>query len=182
MRCYALTQKGHRCKRQGTHVIGEDGFLIHTCKQHNKSGWVDKWKDKVLNDLYLESNLPLVFERMMSMMLYMYINYGWKRHISKIIADYTWIDFLHLDFNDELELCHKKVDKVFIKRFIQKNFEYEPVGREECPICYETFENNVKTCCGHVFCKKCVLKSLHRSIHCPMCRSEILDISCLEIN
>lgn len=182
MRCFSLTQQGHRCKRHGTQVKNEDGFLIHTCKQHDRKNCTNDWKEVILDELYIPSSLPLVFERMMSMMLYMYMNYGWDKHICKVIVDYTWLDFLHLDFTPNLELCYKQVDIVFIKRFIQKNFEYEAFGREECPICYETFDNNIKTICGHVFCKKCITKSLYNSIRCPMCRNELLDISCLKSN
>lgn len=44
---------------------------------------------------------------------------------------------------------------------------------EECPICYDTVVE-VRTECGHAFCRPCILQHLDRgSTACPMCRCPI---------
>ncbi|OVA13794.1 SNF2-related [Macleaya cordata] len=41
----------------------------------------------------------------------------------------------------------------------------------DCPICYSPLSNTIITCCGHIFCKNCILKALSRKNPCcPMCR------------
>ncbi|NWS63827.1 TRI35 protein, partial [Chunga burmeisteri] len=40
-----------------------------------------------------------------------------------------------------------------------------------CPICYEPFQEAVTLCCGHNFCKGCVIRSWeHRQHVCPVCK------------
>jgi ankyrin repeat protein len=42
-------------------------------------------------------------------------------------------------------------------------------GEDECSICYNTC-TIVKTCCGHIFCRKCIGKWLYKNKNCPYCR------------
>ncbi|KAI3938703.1 hypothetical protein MKW92_035005 [Papaver armeniacum] len=46
----------------------------------------------------------------------------------------------------------------------------------DCPICISPLSNIVITCCGHIFCKKCILKALmHKNKCCPMCRHRLSE-------
>ena len=44
---------------------------------------------------------------------------------------------------------------------------------EECPICFDTFEDASKTPCNHIFCKVCILDWLSHTESCPMCRADM---------
>lgn len=177
MLCCCLTKKGSRCKRNSTILKIEQGYYIHKCRQHENTTCIDKWRDKVIDEEYLLYETPETLKHMFSMMLYFYKTYGWSRTMSIKVSEYTWYDFLHLEFDDNLNLSCSQVDKVFIKRFLQKNFHYELEGKHECPICYDTFDSTIKTSCGHIFCENCITKTLYNMVTCPMCRSEIVDIS-----
>ena len=50
------------------------------------------------------------------------------------------------------------------------------ITTEECPICYEDPRIQSATltpCCHRIFCGGCILKSLSRTMSCPMCRANI---------
>jgi len=177
MLCCALTKTGNRCKRKGKYLIKDEGFYIYTCRQHSTTLCVDKWRHLTLDQGYISENNPPSLNHIFSIMLYFYTKFEWTRHISSKISDYVWYDFLHLNFNDDIVLSVAQVDKVFIKRFIQKNFNYKLRGINECPICYDTCDSSLETCCGHVFCFKCIVQVLNYQITCPMCRGIILDVS-----
>ena len=53
----------------------------------------------------------------------------------------------------------------------------EPATPEQCPVCLgDLGEKNVMTTkCGHTFCASCIIKNLHHSSTCPMCRTELDD-------
>ncbi|OVA19871.1 SNF2-related [Macleaya cordata] len=47
----------------------------------------------------------------------------------------------------------------------------------DCPVCYSPLSDPIITCCGHIFCKNCILKALNRAYpcypSCPLCRRRI---------
>lgn len=49
---------------------------------------------------------------------------------------------------------------------------------DNCPICLEKIGTRgmVRTECGHTFCYKCFCCSLARSIACPLCRQDVLEV------
>lgn len=58
------------------------------------------------------------------------------------------------------------------------NTRLQSFQTEECPICYDnpnttTNSATLTPCCHRVFCGACILNSLARGLHCPMCRSAI---------
>ncbi|KAI3940258.1 hypothetical protein MKW92_028486 [Papaver armeniacum] len=59
---------------------------------------------------------------------------------------------------------------------LQKLFSKLREDYLDCPICISPLSDIVITCCGHIFCKKCILKALslkHKNGHCPMCRHHL---------
>lgn len=48
---------------------------------------------------------------------------------------------------------------------------------QECSICFESIHkyNQIKTECGHFFCRTCLSRWYQRNITCPLCRKEIDD-------
>lgn len=55
----------------------------------------------------------------------------------------------------------------------------EPTSEDECSICYEVAQKQVKYNCNHVFCADCVLESFRKieKKSCAMCRSDITQIT-----
>jgi hypothetical protein len=46
-------------------------------------------------------------------------------------------------------------------------------SNEQCPICYDTMNDAVETCCKHQFCNKCILTWYSQKKDCPVCRRNI---------
>ena len=45
----------------------------------------------------------------------------------------------------------------------------------ECKLCFELLFQPVTTACGHVFCKRCLLRTLDHNSVCPICRFSLTD-------
>ncbi|KAF9350757.1 hypothetical protein BGX26_011127, partial [Mortierella sp. AD094] len=43
----------------------------------------------------------------------------------------------------------------------------------ECQVCFLVFDHPITTCCGHTFCKNCIITSLDYKPNCPLCRHEL---------
>ncbi|MCL7022125.1 hypothetical protein MKW94_024114 [Papaver nudicaule] len=57
---------------------------------------------------------------------------------------------------------------------LQKLFSTLREDYLDCPICISPLSDIVITSCGHIFCKKCILKALmHKNRCCPMCRHHL---------
>ncbi|PNS13757.1 LON peptidase N-terminal domain and RING finger protein [Sphaceloma murrayae] len=52
-----------------------------------------------------------------------------------------------------IDTCHKELD---------------------CQVCYNLMLDPVTTSCGHTLCRKCLVRSLDHSLHCPVCRRMVL--------
>ncbi|KAK4950051.1 hypothetical protein LTR28_007116 [Elasticomyces elasticus] len=44
----------------------------------------------------------------------------------------------------------------------------------DCHICYNLMLDPVTTACGHTFCRRCLVRVLDHSLHCPTCRRHVL--------
>ena len=44
-----------------------------------------------------------------------------------------------------------------------------------CPICRDGVNNPLITDCGHIFCKRCLLKAKKTHLACPVCRSQLVS-------
>jgi hypothetical protein len=53
---------------------------------------------------------------------------------------------------------------------------------KECPICFEVIGKKVKTECGHIFCRECIVAHIKINPKCPMCCREISEKSLVPIN
>ncbi|KAI3915892.1 hypothetical protein MKW98_004333 [Papaver atlanticum] len=61
-------------------------------------------------------------------------------------------------------------------KLLQKLFSKLREDYLDCPICISPLSDIVITCCGHIFCKKCILKALnlkHKNGHFPMSRHHL---------
>jgi len=57
-----------------------------------------------------------------------------------------------------------------IKQLVDEN-----LNPFECPVCLEAFKQPVATRCGHVFCKKCLIRAMEPSKLCPKCRTSVIS-------
>ena len=59
-----------------------------------------------------------------------------------------------------------------IKIYIKRDGEWDtiPWVGKECVVCYRSWGVNTSLPCGHLFCKKCILKWAEHSNTCPCCR------------
>lgn len=65
----------------------------------------------------------------------------------------------------------------FKKNRNRKKSSIVPENDACCCICLENMENfktNIKTKCGHLFHQKCLCTSLHTSVNCPYCRTDLI--------
>jgi len=64
----------------------------------------------------------------------------------------------------------------FLGRVRRSDFGSEPVLSPpealECSLCFALLHRPVATQCGHVFCRKCLERSLDHRPHCPLCRGD----------
>lgn len=44
----------------------------------------------------------------------------------------------------------------------------------DCQVCYHTMLDPVTTACGHTLCRRCLVRTLDHSVHCPVCRRMVL--------
>jgi len=44
----------------------------------------------------------------------------------------------------------------------------------DCQVCYNLMLDPVTTACGHTFCRKCLVRTLDHSLHCPACRRAVV--------
>lgn len=50
----------------------------------------------------------------------------------------------------------------------------ETTHRElDCHVCYNMLLDPVTTACGHTFCRKCLVRALDHTLHCPVCRRSL---------
>jgi len=54
---------------------------------------------------------------------------------------------------------------------------HEIKSSETCTVCFDPISEETVLECKHSFCKKCVLKWMCKNMNCPLCRSDINDIS-----
>ena len=113
--------------------------------------------------------------------------------LEKIIDDNINMYKKHLNKNRETnkELCDKnsgldsenqrlKAENEELKKKLAKMLEAEAKRLEqekekECPICMGPRQDEVKTKCGHCFCRLCIIDSMKWNPDCPLCREEIKE-------
>jgi hypothetical protein len=122
-----------------------------------------------------------------------YHNYD-KKTLGKIIDDNIITYKKHLSENRKTnkELCDKnsgldsenqrlKAENEELKKKLAVMLEAEAKRLEqeekdkECPICMCARQDEVKTKCGHCFCRLCIIDSMKRKSDCPLCRQEIKE-------
>ena len=56
------------------------------------------------------------------------------------------------------------------------------LDEKKCSVCLDAFEDPVVTACDHVFCRACILKSLHQAGKtCPICREGVCSAELIAV-
>ena len=68
----------------------------------------------------------------------------------------------------------KKFTKKLLKSLKHNVVDENEYKNEKCPICLDSFVQPIRVTCDHVFCKKCVNKSLLHMKLCPLCKADLV--------
>jgi len=95
------------------------------------------------------------------------------------IAD-SALDTEYDDYDDDDDIIveiEKKIPCDCHKSIAQPLFEL-PIHLDQCAICYEELSmvNITVTRCGHTFHSSCVFNALEYGEHCPMCRTQLIEL------
>ena len=150
--CCGKTCRGRRCKKRTVNSYECYGVELPVCRYHEQ--------ENVIYDWSCVRNFNLVPDKI-KLYLNFYthcINCGIDKFLSLLITTELYKTGLFMSAEDTV-------------RLFQNNIFSETSG--ECSVCYDTFENAVKTRCGHVFCRTCLEIWTTNNVTCPMCRKLI---------
>lgn len=159
MRCYGLTKYGRRCKRSSNTCTSHYGISLSTCKDHSvpHNNLIYNWSfvknsaeipSKIKKFLNLYKNVLITFEE-----------------VDPWLAVYASSEMF-----DELDVDTDGT--CILRKFFFKIFKIIPEG--SCPICMcNDSRMFIKTRCGHIFCRDCIVKWSIKNFSCPICREII---------
>ncbi|KAI9704012.1 MAG: hypothetical protein M1820_005633 [Bogoriella megaspora] len=95
----------------------------------------------------------------------------------RLVATFTFAELGQLAYSSEVAYQslsgtgdnYENLDKSFLES-VKEHAEKEV----DCQVCYALMLDPVTTACGHTFCRKCLIRVLDHSLHCPMCRRQLL--------
>lgn len=94
----------------------------------------------------------------------------------RLLATFTLAEMGQLDIKDEVSYVSladdgrdfSDLDTAILDRL------RETTHRElDCHVCYNMLLDPVTTACGHTFCRKCLVRALDHTLHCPVCRRSL---------
>ncbi|OJD33073.1 atp-dependent protease [Diplodia corticola] len=97
-------------------------------------------------------------------------------HGGRLLATYTLADMGQLDVASEVSYTtldgddrdFHELDTAVLDRL------KEATDKElDCHVCYNILLDPVTTSCGHTFCRKCLVRALDHTVHCPVCRRSL---------
>lgn len=101
---------------------------------------------------------------------------NWIRPGGRLTATYSLSDQGILEYErdviyqplQEADDAYRKLDETFLSQLI------ELAHKElDCQVCYNLMCDPVTTACGHTLCRKCLVRTLDHSLHCPVCRRHV---------
>jgi len=151
--CYGKTLRGRRCKIKSRNTYTCYGLEMPICKYHEKTNAIYRWSLCRKN-----SKIP---EKIRSFLAFYShcVAIGINHWLALIVSAeiYTKIGYAN---REEI-----------IEMFCAAIFT-QAIG--ECSVCYDSNATDIlKTRCGHVFCKPCLVQWTSINITCPMCRKII---------
>ena len=153
--CYGKTCKGRRCKLKTFNSYKCYGVELPVCKYHVRDNVIYKWSGS--------KNPSFTPEKIRSFLNFYNhcVNNGINIWLSVLIS---------AEFHKtKIFISADEIIRLF------RNTIFTPT-QGECSVCYEYYENSLKTRCGHVFCETCLNQWTTTNITCPMCRKIISQV------
>ncbi|KAL1301795.1 hypothetical protein AAFC00_005990 [Neodothiora populina] len=98
---------------------------------------------------------------------------NWTRPGGPLLATYALIDQGILEFDTNVtyqplldaDEAYRDLDRTFLSQLVEAAH-----NQVDCQVCYNLMCDPVTTGCGHTLCRKCLVRTLDHSLHCPVCR------------
>ena len=150
--CYGKTCKGRRCKIKTMSGYTCYGVEFPVCQYHAS--------DNVIYDWSGSRNISLVPEKIRSFLMFYHhcVGHGIDKWLAVLISAELYKTRLFISAEEIIQLF--------------KNIIFTPTSGE-CSVCYETYDDALKTRCGHTFCEDCLSRWTLNNVTCPMCRKII---------
>jgi len=128
------------------------GIELPVCKHHDKQNVIYRWS--------LSRKSSIIPEKIRNFLsFYSYcVTLGINHWVALVITAEVYTLIGHVSREEILELFCSLI--------------FTPASGD-CSVCYESPDDILKTRCGHVFCKTCLMRWTTTDITCPMCRKII---------
>ncbi|KAK0663823.1 LON peptidase N-terminal domain and RING finger protein 1 [Lasiodiplodia hormozganensis] len=97
-------------------------------------------------------------------------------HGGRLLATYTLADMGQLDITSEvsyISLAEDGSDFSELDVAVLDRLKEATHKELDCHVCYNLLLEPVTTSCGHTFCRKCLVRALDHTVHCPVCRRSL---------
>jgi hypothetical protein len=153
--CSSVNNRGRRCCKKTANMYECYGVDLPLCHHHKDTNPIFVWSyigdysaasEKVVR--WLDFFNDIIGKSDVPPWLAVYIT---TKLYEKVPSDTSQYDLMNCFFNSVLLPC-------------------DPV---ECPVCMTNDDTCVTTPCGHSYCRGCIVRWMHSSVHCPLCRKII---------
>ena len=150
--CYGKTRRGKRCKLKTRNSYKCYGIEMPVCIHHCRDNVIYRWS--------CVRHVTTVPDKIRSFLIFYNhcVNNGIHTWLSVLISAE-----LH---NTRMFISAEEIIQLF------RNIIFTPI-KGECTVCYDVFDNALRTRCGHVFCESCLTAWTASNVTCPMCRKII---------
>ncbi|EKG20570.1 Zinc finger RING-type protein [Macrophomina phaseolina MS6] len=97
-------------------------------------------------------------------------------HGGRLLATFTLAEMGQLDIATEVSyvsLADDRRDFSELDTIILDRLREITHKELDCHVCYNLLLDPVTTACGHTFCRKCMVRALDHTLHCPVCRRSL---------
>jgi hypothetical protein len=150
--CYGKTFRGKRCKIKSHNTYKCYGLELPVCKYHERQNVIYRWS--------LSRKTVNIPEKIRTFLAFYShcVTVGINHWLALVITAEVYNRIGHASKDEIIELFQSIV--------------FRPTSGE-CSVCYDSPNTMLKTRCGHMFCKICLVKWMETNITCPMCRKII---------
>jgi hypothetical protein len=150
--CYGKTCRGRRCKIKTRNSYMCYGIEVPICKYHRHENIIYDWS-------YSRNQNPIPEKIKSFLNFYNHcVTNGIDRMLSVLVSA-------------ELHKTRMFISAEEIIQLFRNIIFTQTAG--ECSVCYDHYEDALKTRCGHVFCEQCLTQWTTTNVTCPMCRKII---------
>ena len=153
--CSGITSRGRRCCKKTRTGYDCYDVKVPLCSHHKETNPILMWSYSAdysaaseLIVKWLDFYNDIVGKSDIPPWLAVYIT---SKLYEQIPSDLPSYDLMRIFFNSVLLPC-------------------DPI---ECPVCLTIDDECVTTPCGHSYCRKCIVRWMHKKVHCPLCRKII---------